>query len=53
MSEVGTGTGDSFESLLATIAARLLGEPPASFDACITDAQSRLVQFLEVERSSS
>ena len=50
MSEAGAETGDSFEVLLATIAARLLGEPAAAFDACIADAQSRLVQFLEVDR---
>ena len=51
MSEAGAETGDSFEALLATIAARLLGEPAGSFDACIADAQSRLIQFLEVDRS--
>jgi len=51
MSEAGAETGGSFEALLATIAARLLGEPAAAFDACIADALSRMVQFLEVERS--
>ena len=47
MSEAGV----SFEGLLAAVAARLLGEPAACFDAAITDALSRLVQFIQVDRS--
>jgi formate hydrogenlyase transcriptional activator len=43
--------GPGFEATLAAIAARLLGAPLESFDACITDVLFRLVQLLEVERS--
>jgi hypothetical protein len=39
MSEVTSEAGGSFEALLAAIAARLLGGPVESFDACITDAR--------------
>ncbi len=46
-----TGT-DSFEALLTAIATQLLSAPLESFDACITDALSRLVEFAGVERST-
>jgi formate hydrogenlyase transcriptional activator len=42
--------GVSFELLLAEIAVQLLGAPPESMDAHLTDALSRLVKGLEVER---
>ena len=44
-------TARSFEALLASIAARLLGQPLEFFDASIDDILFRLVQFLGVERS--
>ncbi len=43
---------ESFEALLAAIAARLLGQPAEAFDACVNQALSRLVAFLEVERAT-
>src|SRR5262245_53569625 len=42
----------SFEALLAAIAARLLGGRLEAFDVGIEDALSRLVEFLDVERST-
>jgi hypothetical protein len=38
--------------LLAEIAVQLLGAPPESMDAYLTDALSRLVKGLEVERGT-
>jgi len=43
---------ESFETLLTAVATQLLGAPLESFDACITDALSRLVEFLGVERAA-
>src|SRR5262245_7364760 len=46
------GGGGSFEALLAAIAARLLGGRLDAVDADIEDALSKLVEFLDVERST-
>ena len=43
---------ESLESLLASIATSLLGQPVESFDASIDDILYRLAQFLDVERST-
>jgi len=51
--QMGPSSGeDGFEGSLAAIATRLLGSPLESFDACITDALSRLIDLLGVERST-
>ena len=42
---------ESLESLLASIATSLLGQPVESFDASVDDILCRLAQFLDVERS--
>jgi len=42
---------ESLESLLASIATSLLGQPVENFDASIDDILYRLVRFLDVERS--
>ncbi len=41
-----------FETLMAAIARRLLGEPLEFFDSAVTDALSRLIQILDVDRST-
>ena len=43
---------ESFERLLTAVATELFGTPMESFDACITGALSRLVEFLGVERAT-
>jgi transcriptional regulator with GAF, ATPase, and Fis domain len=43
---------DSFETLLAAVATQLLGTSLESFDGCINDVLSRLVEFNGVERST-
>jgi len=43
---------DSFETLLTAVATQLLGAPLESFDGCINDVLSRLVEFNGVERST-
>jgi len=45
-------TAESFDALLASIATRLLGQPLELFDASIDDVLLRLVQFLDVDRST-
>ena len=42
---------ETFEVLLASIAARLLGQPLEDFDASIDDTLNRLAKFLDAERS--
>jgi len=41
-----------FETLMASIARRLLGERLESFDSAVTDALTRLIQILDVDRST-
>jgi transcriptional regulator with GAF, ATPase, and Fis domain len=45
-------TGNSFEAVLAVIAASLLGQPAEVFDASVNEALSRLVAFLAVDRAT-
>jgi len=47
-----TTGADSFETLLTAVATQLLGAPLESFDGCINDVLSRLVEFNGVERST-
>ena len=44
-------TAETFDVLLASIAARLLGQPLEDFDASLDDILYRLTKFLDVERS--
>jgi len=46
------GAAGSFEALLASLAARLLGQPVDLFEASIDDILLQLVEFLDVERST-
>jgi len=48
----GSSLNAGFEAVLADVGARLLSAPLDAVDAAITDALSRLVPFLGVERST-